>query len=189
MKHLKISLLMLLVFTLLCGVVYPLAVTGIGAAVFPWKSGGSLIVEKGSVKGSALIGQNFTRPEYFHGRPSAVNYDSALSGASNLGPTNKKLIDSVRGRAVALRGENGLDDKSPLPDDLLFASGSGLDPHISVESAKLQSARIAAARKIESAAVNSLIDKYTERQLPFYGRTYVNVMKLNMALDAAAAGR
>jgi len=189
MKHLKISLLMLLVFTMLCGVVYPLLITGIGAAAFPVKSGGSLIVENGSVKGSALIGQNFTRPEYFHGRPSAVNYDSSLSGASNLGPTNKKLIDTVMGRASALRKENGLDDKFTVPDDLLFASGSGLDPHISVDSAKLQSARIAAARKIESGAVNALIDKYIERQLPFYGRTYVNVMKLNMALDAAAARR
>ncbi len=176
---------MLFVFTLLCGVVYPLLITGIGAAAFPVKSGGSLIVESGSVKGSDLIGQNFTRPEYFHGRPSAVNYDSSLSGASNLGPTNRKLIDSVIGRAAAVRKENGLDDKSPVPDDLLFASGSGLDPHISVASARLQSARIAAARKIESGSVNALIDKYMERQLPFYGREYVNIMKLNLALDAA----
>jgi len=186
MKQLKRSVLMLLVFTVLCGLAYPLVITGIGAVAFPLQSGGSLIVENGLLKGSALIGQSFTGPGYFHGRPSAVNYDPSLPGASNLGPTNKKLIDAVKERFAAARKENGLDDKAPVPDDLLFASGSGLDPHISVESAKFQAGRISAARKIEVSEVTALIDKYIERQLPFYGKSFVNVLKLNIALDAAA---
>ena len=186
MKQLKRSVLMLLVFTVLCGLVYPLVITGIGAAAFPVQSGGSLIVENGSLKGSALIGQSFSGPGYFHGRPSAVNYDPSLSGASNLGPTNKQLIDAVKERSAAARKDNDLAEKVPVPDDLLFASGSGLDPHISVESAKLQAGRIAAARKIEVSAVTVLIDKNIERQLPFYGKSFVNVLKLNITLDAAA---
>lgn len=186
MKQLKTSVLMILVFTVLCGLAYPLVITGIGAVAFPLHSGGSLIVENGSLKGSALIGQSFTGPGYFHGRPSAVNYDSSLSGASNLGPTNQKLIDAVKERAAAARKENGLDDEVPVPDDLIFASGSGLDPHISVDSAKLQAGRIAAARKIEVSEVTALIDKHIERQLPFYGKSFVNVLKLNITLDAAA---
>lgn len=183
MKQLKISIMLLLVFTVLTGLAYPLFITGIGIALFPHKSGGSLIVINGTVKGSELIGQYFTRPEYFHGRPSAVNYDSALSGGSNLGPANKKLIGSVKVRAASVRAESGIDDKSIIPSDLIFASGSGLDPHISVDAAVLQCERIAAVRKIDRAVLLSLVGKYSERYLPFYGKSFVNVLKLNIALD------
>ncbi len=174
---------MLLIFTIITGLAYPLLITGIGIAAFPHKSGGSLIIRNGTVKGSELIGQDFTRPEYFHGRPSAVNYDSALSGGSNLGPVNKKLIESVKVRAATVRSENRLDDKSVIPSDMIFASGSGLDPHISVDAAILQCERIAAVRKIDKAVLLSIAGKYSERQLPFYGKSFVNVLKLNMALD------
>lgn len=183
MKQLKISIMLLLIFTVLTGLAYPLLITGMGVVLFPHKSGGSLIVTNGTVKGSELIGQYFARPEYFHGRPSAVNYDSALSGGSNLGPANKKLIESVKLRAASVRSEYGLNDTSIIPSDLIFASGSGLDPHISVDSAVLQCERIAAVRKIDKALLLSLVGKYSERQLPFYGKSFVNVLKLNMELD------
>lgn len=183
MKQLRISVLILLLFTLFCGVVYPFFVTGIGMALFPEKAGGSLIVKNGTVKGSSLIGQAFTKPEYFHGRPSAVNYDSTLSGGSNLGPTNRKLIESVKERAASIRKEYGINEDELIPSDLLFASGSGLDPHISVESAKLQAGRVASSRKIEISRVYDLIESYKERQLAFYGRSYVNIVRINMALD------
>jgi len=183
MKQMKISILMLLIFTVLTGLAYPLLITGIGIAAFPHKSGGSLIIRNGTVKGSELIGQDFKRPEYFHGRPSAVNYDSALSGGSNLGPANKKLIESVKVRASSVRSESGIDNKSIIPSDMIFASGSGLDPHISVDAAILQCERIAEARKIDKSVLLSKVEKYSERQLPFYGKSFVNVLKLNMLLD------
>lgn len=189
MKQLKISVLMLLLFTVITGLLYPLAVTGIGMALFRGKAGGSLVYKNGTVIGSALIGQQFAKPEYFHGRPSAVNYDSSLSGGSNLGPTNKMLANRIKEHTAVIRIENGLNEKDPVPDDLLFASGSGLDPHISVESARLQAARIAAERKMDITSVEKIIDSCMERQLPFYGRQYVNVLKLNMALDAAGVER
>lgn len=183
MKQMKISILMLLIFTVVTGLAYPLLITGIGIALFPHKSRGSLIVIKSTVKGSELIGQHFTKPEYFHGRPSAVNYDSALSGGSNLGPANRKLVESVKERAASIRSESGIDNNSIIPSDMIFASGSGLDPHISVDAAVLQCERIATARRIDKSVILLMVEKYSERQLPFYGKSYVNVLKLNMALD------
>lgn len=184
MKQLKISLLILLIFTVLCGIVYPFLMTAIGILLFPGKSGGSLITGKDSVKGSFLIGQSFKKPGYFHGRPSAVGYNSSISGGSNYGPVNKKFIDEVKERALAIRREDGIDEKQNIPSDLLFASGSGLDPHISVESALLQSGRVAVERNMSIPDVVALIESHKERQLPFYGRSFVNVVKLNRALDA-----
>lgn len=183
MKQLKISIYALLVFTVLCGLIYPLIIYGAGFLFFRGKAGGSLVYKDGLIQGSVLIGQEFTRPEYFHGRPSAAGYDASLSGGSNLGRTNSKLAELVIQRAEDLRRENNLPADYNIPEDLLFASGSGLDPHISVDSAMLQAGRIAAARKVEISYVQNIIELYSERQLPFYGRRYVNVLVLNRVLD------
>ena len=183
MKQLKISIYVLLVFTILCGVIYPLIIHGAGFLFFREKAGGSLIYKDGFILGSELIGQEFTSPGYFHGRPSATGYDASLSGGSNLGRTNSKLAKQVNQRAETLRRENNLPADYRIPEDLLFASGSGLDPHISIDSALLQAERIAAARKVEASYVRNIIELYSERQLPFYGRRYVNVLVLNRVLD------
>lgn len=183
MKQLKISVRMLLVFTIICGVFYPLIITGAGHIFFKESTAGSLLIKDGVIRGSVLIGQYFTRSEYFHGRPSAVSYDSSLSGGSNLGHTSGKLADQVAKRDEALRKINNLPADFQIPEDLLFASGSGLDPHISVDSAMLQAGRIAAARKVEKSYIENIIVLYSERQFPFYGKRFVNVLKLNAALD------
>ena len=182
MKQLKISILMLLVFTLLTGVIYPVVITGIGRVLFKAKADGSLLVKDGIVQGSALIGQKFEKPEFFQGRPSAVNYDAGGSGGSNLGPTNKKLIDGIKSRAGLVRKDFNMSEKTAIPSDFIFASGSGLDPHISIESAKIQAERIASVRKIDKSVINGIINSNAERQLYFYGNSFVNVLKLNMAL-------
>jgi len=182
MKQLKISILMLLIFTIFTGIIYPVFITGIGQVFFLDKINGSLIVKNGSVIGSELLGQNFESPDFFQSRPSSVNYDSSGSGGSNLGPTNQKHFDKVRIRANQIRQDFRLSDKAQLPSDFMFASGSGLDPHISIEAAKLQAERIASARKIDVSVITDLINSSSERQLFFYGSSYVNVLKLNIAL-------
>lgn len=182
MKQLKISILMILIFTLLTGVAYPLLVNGIGRVLFKTKTDGSLIIKDGIVKGSLLIGQKFGKPEFFQGRPSAVDYNAVGSGGSNFGPTNKKLIDGVKTRAEQIRKDFNISDKTALPSDFIFASGSGLDPHISIESAMLQADRIAAARKTDNFQIENLIKANSERQLYFYGSRFVNVLKLNSVL-------
>ena len=182
MKQLKTSILILLIFTLLTGVIYPLAVTGIGRVLFKAKIDGSLIVKDGTLKGSSLIGQKFEKPEFFQGRPSAVNYDAGGSGGSNLGPTNSKQINGIKARADQVRKDFNLSDKKLLPPDFVFTSGSGLDPHISIESAKIQAERIASARKIDKSVLYDIINSNSERQLYFYGNSFVNVLKLNIAL-------
>jgi potassium-transporting ATPase KdpC subunit len=174
--------------TVICCGLYPLAVWGIAQAVFPHQANGSLVRVSGIVRGSALIGQNFTQPKYFHPRPSAAGngYDAVSSGGSNLGPTSQKLHDAIKERIAAYRAENGLAEKDQVPADAVTASGSGLDPHISVVNALLQVRRVAKARGMNEAAVRQFIHKHTvQRDLGVLGEPGVNVLELNMALDAA----
>ncbi len=175
-----------LLLTLVAGLLYPAAVTGLCQLLFKNSANGSLIVQKGQVIGSALLGQNFTRPEYFHPRPSAAGsdgYDPTASSGSNLGPTSQKLHDRVKASAEQFRKENP-DYLGPIPADALTASGSGLDPHISIANATAQAARIAKTRGGGVAAVESLISSSTEnRDLGFLGEARVNVLQLNLNLD------
>jgi len=159
MKTLRTAVLLLLFMTLLTGVAYPLAVTGLARVLFPRQAGGSVLYRDGQPVGSALIGQHFSGSGYFHGRPSAAGqgYDAADSGASNLGPTNRVLLNQIAQRAAQVRRENGLPPGARVPDDLVTASGSGLDPDISPAAAYLQVPRVAAARHLPVAAVRSLV--------------------------------
>ncbi len=176
-----------LFMTVLLGVVYPLAMTGIAQVLFPHQANGSLITSGDKVIGSELIGQNFTKPEYFQPRPSAAGndgYDPTASGGSNFGPTSQKLADRVKASIEKFRKENP-DYSGPLPADLVTASASGLDPHLSPDSAKAEAARVAKARGVSVDEVNQLIAKFTEApDLGFLGEPRVNVLKLNLALDA-----
>jgi len=179
------AVLLFLVMTILTGLIYPLVLTGIAGLAFPSQAGGSLVERNGTIAGSMLIGQEMTSPGYFHGRPSAVDYAADGSGASNLGPTNPTLIDLVEERARRVREENGLDPADPVPADMVLSSGSGLDPHISVEAAMLQVPRIAAARGLPAEEVRSLVLRYKEpASLGVWSYEHVNVLGLNMALDA-----
>lgn len=183
MKQLKTSLLMLFTFTIITGVLYPALITCIGLNFFSEKIYGSLMIKNGSVTGSELIGQNFGKPGFFHGRPSSVDYDAAGSGGSSLGLTNKKHIDKVKIRTNQIRQDCNLPETAVLPSDFVFASGSGLDPHISIDSAFLQVDRISSAKNIDKTRVINIIELNMERQLPFYGNRFVNVLKLNAVLD------
>jgi K+-transporting ATPase ATPase C chain len=171
---------------LLCGV-YPAIVWGIAQIGFFSKANGSLVLRDGNVLGSRLIAQGFAAPQYFHPRPSAAGegYDAANSGASNLGPLSRKLVDQVMERVVAYRAENGIAPFVKIPADAVTASASGLDPHISLGNAGLQSARVARARGMSEANVQSLIQNHTDGpDLGFLGEPGVNVLELNLALDA-----
>jgi K+-transporting ATPase ATPase C chain len=183
---------MMLILTVLTGLAYPLAITGLCQVFFRHQADGSLIPANGNVAGSELIGQSFTRPEYFHGRPSAAGdkgYDGLASGAANLGPTNQKLADRVGGDLKAFRAENP-DFTGPVPADLPTTSASGLDPDISPASAEAQVARVAAARGVSRAALRQLVAAHTAgRQFGILGEPRVNVLKLNLALDRAAPVR
>ena len=181
------ALTMLVLLTVLTGLVYPLTVTGLAQVLFPDQANGSLIVREGKVIGSRLMGQYFDKPEYFWSRPSATSpfpYNAASSGGSNLGPTNPALIDAVKARMAALRAADPGND-SPIPVDLVTASGSGLDPHISPAAALYQVKRVARARGLDEAFVQTLVAEHTEeRQLLLLGERRVNVLHLNLALDA-----
>ena len=172
--------------TVVLGVIYPLAMTGISQVLFPKQANGSLITNGGKVIGSEIIGQGFTKPEYFHPRPSAAGtngYDATASSGSNWGPTNQKLIDRVKTSVEQFRKENP-DYQGPIPADLVTASSSGLDPHISPDSARAQGPRVAKARGIAADQVNALITQFTEQPtLGVLGEPRVNVLKLNLALD------
>ena len=188
-RQLTPAFLAVVVFTLICGVIYPMLATAVGQVLFDHQADGSLIERDGHVVGSELIGQVFTAPEYFHSRPSAAGdgYDGSASSGSNLGPTNPDLLDAVKERAVAYREENSLPDDAMVPVDAVTASGSGLDPHISVANADIQSARVAAARGLDVATVLAMVHDYTEgRDLGVLGEPGVNVVRLNLALDDLA---
>lgn len=188
MKHqLRPALMMLLVLTVLTGVMYPLAVTGLAHLLFPTQANGSLMTRDGKVIGSELIGQYFDEPQYFWGRPSSTApypYNAAASSGSNLGPTNPVLIEAVKTRVAALRAADP-GNEAPVPVDLVTASGSGLDPHISPAAALYQVHRVARVRGVQESQVKDLVALHTEeRQFGLLGEPRVNVLKLNLALDA-----
>ena len=182
---------MLVVMTILTGVIYPLVVTGVAQVAFPYQANGSLITHDDVVVGSELIGQQTNDPAYFWWRPSAVNYMQGTtpkqlgsSGATNAGWTSAALADSVAQRSAAFISDNLLNDDTEIPVDMVFASGSGLDPHISPEAAYLQVARVASERRLDAEAVSELVDQYVEApQVGFLGEPRVNVLLLNLALD------
>jgi K+-transporting ATPase ATPase C chain len=188
-EQLRPAILGVILFTLLTGCVFPLGVFALGHFLFPGRADGSLLTRGGIVIGSEFIGQNFTRPEYFHPRPSVAGsgYDGTSSGGTNLGPFNPKLIEGVRQLAEDYRRRNGLAADATVPVDAVTRSGSGLDPHISPANAELQIARIARARGFNEDAIRRLVAGHTQGpQLGFMGRPRVSVLDLNLALDLAA---
>lgn len=187
LAQLRGALVSIFVLSVACCGLYPLAVWGIAEVIFPHQANGSLILANdGTVRGSELLGQGFTAAKYFHPRPSAAGngYDAANSGGSNLGPTSRKLRDAIQERVAAYRAANGLREDAPVPADAVTASGSGLDPHISVRNAALQVPRVAKARQLPEEQVRALVVHHTEgADLGILGEPRVNVVKLNLELD------
>jgi len=199
LREIRPAIIVLVALTLITGLVYPLAMTGIAQLIFPYQANGSMMEQNGKVIGSELIGQNFTSDKYFHGRPSATTapdpkdpsktvaapYNAVNSGGSNLGPSNKALIDRVKDEMAKLQKEN---PGTPVPIDLVTTSASGLDPDISPEAAFFQVPRIAKARNLPEERLRQLVDENTQgRFLDFLGEPHVNVLELNLALDRLAA--
>jgi potassium-transporting ATPase KdpC subunit len=186
LAHVRPAIVSLILLSVVTGFVYPALVTVFAQAVFPHQANGSLIVTDGKAVGSSLIGQPFDDPKYFWGRPSATSpfgYNAGASAGSNLSPTNSTLVEAVKGRVGALRAADP-GNTAPVPVDLVTASGSGLDPHISPAAALYQVGRVAKARKLEESVVRQLVQQHTEgRQLGFLGERRVNVLALNLALD------
>jgi|SRR6202158_509193 len=183
-ENLRIALLMTLVTTVIFGLAYPLGVTGLAQLLFPAQANGSLIQIDGQLVGSALLGQGFTSPQYFYSRPSGAGagYDASQSGATNLGPTNRQLLDRVKADVDKLRAEN---PRAAIPVDLVTVSGSGLDPEISMAAAQFQVPRVARARGMREDELQALVAKHTlKRQLGFLGEPRVRVLELNLDLDA-----
>src|SRR5437868_5091336 len=200
LKEIRPAVVLVVALTVITGLIYPLAMTGIAGAIFPYQAQGSLIKMGDTVVGSALIGQVFADDKYFHGRPSATNtpdpkdstktvdapYNAANSGGSNLGPTNKALVDRVKADVDKLKQENSA---APVPIDLVTTSGSGLDPHISPEAALFQVPRVAKTRKLPEDRVRQLVQEHIEgRTFGIFGEPRVNVLQLNLALDKVSAG-
>lgn len=187
LQHLRSAIGATFILALVCCGIYPVVVWAIGSALFHEKANGSLIIDAhGVVRGSRLVGQSFSAPQYFHPRPSAAGngYDATSSGGSNLGPTSQKLRDVIKERIDQYRKVNGLTTDTPVPADAVTASGSGLDPHISLLNAEMQAQRVAKARGIEERKVHELIRANTDRaSLGFLGENGVNVLMLNLALD------
>jgi K+-transporting ATPase ATPase C chain len=185
LQHMVTAGLFTLITVILLGIVYPVVMTGIARLAFPNQADGSLVTVDGKVVGSEIIGQLWTKPKYFQGRPSAAGkgYDPTATGGTNLGPTSKKLIDATRAAIAALKKQNP-DATLPIPMDLVTSSASGIDPDISPEAAAYQVPRIAKARGLSPAAVQALVDRFTAgRELGFLGEPHVNVLDLNLALD------
>jgi potassium-transporting ATPase KdpC subunit len=200
LREVRPALVLILALTLITGLIYPLAMTGVAGVIFPYQAQGSLVEKNGTIVGSELIGQVFADDKYFHGRPSATNtpdpndatknidapYNAANSGGSNLGPTNKALIDRVKGDVDKLKAEN---PSASVPIDLVTTSGSGLDPHISPEAAFFQVPRIAKARSITEDRLRQLVADHVQGRLfGLLGESRVNILKLNIALDRIATG-
>jgi K+-transporting ATPase ATPase C chain len=183
------ALVLIIAFTIITGLIYPLAMTGIAQIIFPHQAAGSLVMRDGVVVGSELMGQSFVSEKYFHGRPSATSpepYNAAATSGSNLGPTSKVLIGRIKGDVDKLRSEN---PNAPIPTDLVTTSGSGLDPHVSPAAALFQVPRVAKARNMPEDRVRQLVAEHIEgRFLGILGEPRVNVLALNMALDSAQGG-
>jgi len=186
-KDIIVSLKFLTLMTIITGIIYPVVMTGISQLVFPYQSNGCLITAGDTLIGSELIGQNFTSDKYFNGRPSAINYNPAPSGATNLGPTSKTLADSIKTRRNKFIKQNGLPENTEIPQEMLTSSASGVDPNISVEGAKLQITRIIKARGWNESyrlKLEDLLNRLIERpQFGILGETRINLLKLNLELD------
>jgi K+-transporting ATPase ATPase C chain len=191
MLQLRRAIIVFVSLSLLCGLVYPLGITAIAQILFPFQSRGSLLISGNQCIGSELIGQMFTSPKYFHGRPSSTDpaYNAAGSAGSNLGPSSASLLEQVEERIAQVSRENGLSSTAAIPADMVCASASGLDPHISIQSAMLQVRRVADERGLPESDIESLLSNHIEKPLwGIWGQERVNVLKLNMALDAWQKG-